>query len=380
MWLAATRREAVLRAGSRLWLPVGIWLAATAVVLVTCALDGRSPFRPDTWAYGDPGLYMDIARRGYTLFPCVGRPGDWCGNAGWFPGYPWLMRWVSDLGIGVGTAGLVLSWLFSLGTLVLLSTGFLRARGRVGAALVLVYAALAPGSIFGYALYPLSMLAFCTVAYLLLVDRGRWLAAGLVGYALVLVYPTAVATPASVALYIVVAYRAVPLAERARRIALASGPAALSLGLLFLQLDRTVGHWDAYFLVQEKYGHRLTEPLAPAVHAVRTLFGASSPSLLDALSLETLLVDVVVAAVVIVVVRRRAIQPGAELLFLLWAIAAWAVPESTTHLSGNRGDAALLPIALLVGMLPRRIAMTLALAAAALFVPLELLYLRNALA
>jgi len=45
----------------------------------------------------DSGLYLDIARHGYTLFRCTPpNRGDWCGNAGWFPGYPcccarWLM-------------------------------------------------------------------------------------------------------------------------------------------------------------------------------------------------------------------------------------------------------------------------------------------------
>src|SRR5271157_748696 len=58
-------------------------------------------FRPDTWSRWDSGIYISIASTGYTLFPCAGKYGypmtatEFCGNAGWFPGYPILIKLLS---------------------------------------------------------------------------------------------------------------------------------------------------------------------------------------------------------------------------------------------------------------------------------------------
>ena len=49
-----------------------------------------------TWGRWDSGQYLPIADKGYIYERCAGvanrGPEDWCGNAGWFPGYPYLMR------------------------------------------------------------------------------------------------------------------------------------------------------------------------------------------------------------------------------------------------------------------------------------------------
>ena len=249
----------------------------------------------------------------------------WCGNAGWFPGYPLLMGFVGRLGIGIAPAGLVLAWLFTLGTLVLLWGTFLQRRLESGAVAALVYAAFAPGMVFGYGMYPLSMLAFCTVVYLWLVSRERWGWAGLAGAVVVLVYPVGLAAPAAVAVYLMVAYRAAPPPIRIRALVLAVGPAVISIGLYLLQLQLAVGHWNAYFLRQELYGHQLREPFASLVHAVGTLIDFGSFNLRSVSALQTLLVTSVLVSVLVVVFRRRPLLRG-DLLIAFWAVATWPDP------------------------------------------------------
>lgn len=358
--------------------PLVAWLVATGVVFVTCVVAGRSPLRVSTWDYSDPQLYVDIARHGYTLFRCAPGASEWCGNAGWFPAYAWLMGAVSAvLGVSVAGAGLALAWLCSLGTLVLLWLTFLGARLEFATLTALAYAAFAPGMVFGYAMYPLSLLALCTVAYLWLVAQERWLASGFVGYLLVLIYPVGLASLVAVAAYIAVAYRREPLQSRARRIVLAVGPGIAAVGLLLAQMQLSLGHWNAYFLVQRKYGHQVREPFASLVHALANLVATAFP-LGHVTAFQTLLVTATLLAVTVTVARRRS-RSRTEVLLVLWALATWLLPASTSHLAGHRGDAALLPVAALVALLPRRLAVTLTVGAAVVSVPIVVLYLRGSL-
>jgi len=267
---------------------------------------------------------------------------------------------------------------FTLGVLVLLWVTFLGRRLDRLAVIVLGFAAFAPGQAYGYAVYPLSMLSFFTLAYVWLVGRERWLAAGLAGWLLVLVYPDGIAAPVAAGVYVLIAYRAVPWRDRLRDIALAVLPAALSFGLLLLEFQRSVGHWNAYFLIQRKYRHHFGDPLAPVFHAFHVLFSGTS-GLHFVIYLQTVLVTAVVASVLLAALLRHRTIGHVDLLLALWTLIAWFVPQSTTGLVRWRQEATLLPVALLVGRLPPRLAIGFVAAAVVLSVPMTLLFVRHSL-
>ena len=377
--LEDTQRHVLTTRGAPV-VPLGIWIAATAVVLATCALSGRSPFRTATWSHWDSYLYLDIARHGYTAFHCPGAAARiWCGNAGWFPAYPWLVRGLGGIGFSQVGAALVLSWLAGVGALVLLWATFLRRRIGAAVMLALFYASFAPGQVYMYAVDPISLLVFCTIAYLWFLDRERWLAAGLTGAVLVLVYPTGGVPPAVAAGWLLVAYRRSSWPERLRRVALAVGPAIASIGFLFIFMQLTLGHWDAYFRVERKYGHGPHDPLSPTFHAIETLADPTPFRVDNAVAFQTLLVTVVLVCVIAHAVRQGRAVGRTEAMLVLWAIAAWAVPATANPASIYRAQAALLPVAVLVGRLPRFLAAGLIVAAVAVSIPLELMFLRNLL-
>jgi hypothetical protein len=71
------------------------WGAPAAALLIARLLSaaaalwaGVNPLRAETWLRLDSHLYLEIARKGYTLFPCPPKsgcaPSQWCGNAAWF--------------------------------------------------------------------------------------------------------------------------------------------------------------------------------------------------------------------------------------------------------------------------------------------------------
>src|SRR5947207_15730581 len=113
-------------ASMRLWRfagpPLVVWAAAAITVAVAAAAFGYSPFHGSTWARWDSTHYLTIAHGGYEFYRC---PADypfpgWCGNAGWFPAYPWVAGGLHLLGLPLPGTAAVVSWLFAAGTLVLL--------------------------------------------------------------------------------------------------------------------------------------------------------------------------------------------------------------------------------------------------------------------
>src|SRR5262245_24046113 len=159
----------------RLGVPLLTWAATVGALMAIAAAFGYSPFEGATWSRYDSVHYEDIARDGYDLFRCppgVWTPGAWCGDAGWFPGYAWLFGAVHLVGVPLRASGVVVSWFFAGATLVLLWSTFFRRRWDVTAFFALLYAAWAPGQIYGYSIFPMSVLAFFTVAHLWLLLRG----------------------------------------------------------------------------------------------------------------------------------------------------------------------------------------------------------------
>jgi hypothetical protein len=76
--------------------------------------------------------------------------------------------------------------------------------------------------------------------------------------------------------------------------------------------------------------------------------------------------------------RRSAVTPF-QLLVGLWICVSWAIPQATSGTSTYRAEAALLPIAILIGSLPRLLAGAIVVAAILVAVRMEVLFLRNTL-
>ena len=381
-----------IRLGGRIrwwWPPLAAWGAAAGVVTLTCTLEGWRPFAASrTWVRWDSGLYLSVAEHGYHLFRCrslvYGR-GNWCGNAGWFPAYPWLLRGLHLLDVPFAQAGLAISWLAGAVMLVVVWRGFGRRRTLGQAAVVVGYAAFAPGLVYDFALFPLSLLSLCAVTAFALADRGRWLPAGLAAAAAALAYPLGVAVIPAAAIWSLM-QRSEPLAGRIRRLGLLAGPPLAALALFGLDQQLETGHWDAYLLVQHKYDHSLEDPLAPVFAAAGTIVHGSAVKLAPgppvhtlAPALQTLLVALVLASVLASLVLGRGALRSADALVALYALTAWIATTVVANVSIYRGEAALLPLALLTRRLPLVVAAGLTLAALLLVAPMTRLYLRGLL-
>ena len=358
--------------------PLLIWAATTAVVVSCAAAFGYDPSRSATWARWDSIQYLGIAHDGYDLSHCTTSytPADWCGDAGWFPAYPWLVRALHFVGLPLGGTAVAVSWFFGAATLVLLWNTFFKRRTDVTALGALVYAAWAPGQIYDYAVFPLSMLAFFTVASLWFLHRGRYVAAGLSGAVAALTYPLGVLLIPVSALWLL-AQRGSPWRARLRRTAYASGIAALGVVALLIDQRIETGHWNAYFLVQDKYHHSLQNPIAATRDSLRPLVHGSPFALLTAPAFQTAVVTAALLAVLVHTLLHRRTADRLDGLLIMWALATWALPLSQAAVSIQRSQAALLPLAILLRRLPRPLLFALIAAAVPVAVAMEKLFLQG---
>jgi hypothetical protein len=392
LWLVSRRRSPALVANGGLArvvdysaatrhgvrAPLAAAVCAVASVAIVASVLGYSPWESSTWSRWDSGLYVDIARDGYDLGPCEDEPTKWCGDAAWFPAYPWLVGGLHQLGLPLRGTAVVVSWIFALGTIVLIWATFLERRVGAAAGAGLFYAAFAPGQIYHYAVFPLSMLAFATVACLWLLYRGRYPGAGLAGAVAALSYPVGVLLVPVSAVWLL-AHRSVSLGERLRRTAITSGPMVAGLWIFMIVQRLDTGHWDAFFLIQEKYErlHGSQNPIVATWDLLRGAVENFGGGVAFVVGAQTALVTAVLAAVLVHAIARRTSLDSADALLLLWAVATWAVLNQA--FSVQRGQAALLPLAVLVARLPARLAWSFALTAAAIAVWMESYFLDGTL-
>jgi len=357
--------------------PLVLWAVSAAAILGACVWAGESPWRARPWTQGDAGLYLDIARHGYTLHRCGA---DWCGNAGWFPAFSWLAAALHALtGLSLVAAGVGLAFLFHAGALVLLWLTFLERRFTFGALGALTFAAFAPGLVFHESPFPMSLLAFCTLLHLWLLLRGRWVAAGLAGAVAALAYPEGIILALTSAVWLLA--QSGPVRGRLRAIVTTSGLTAAGLGVFLLDQRLELGRWNAYLLVQRKYAHVFEQPFAQLENALSLLHHHSPFAVTTIIPVqktagittvtadETVFVAALLACGLVAIALRRPLDRFG-LLLAIWAIAFWVIPQLESEVQSYRIEAGLLPFALFLPRLPRPLVALFVVLAVAVSVPL----------
>ena len=368
------------------WPALAVWLAALAGLWIVALTHGHDPWHAATWSHWDSAHYAEIADHGYDLHRCGS---SWCGNTAWFPGYPLLMAGLHALGVPLLTAGVAVAWLCSGAALVALWHLFLRELPPLAAWGGLLFAGWAPGQVYDYAVYPLSLLVLLTVAYLHLLRRRSWLLAGLAGAGAAVTYPLGVALALTGAAWILLTQRR----GRTRAIAASCVPVALGFAAVIAAQWIQTGRWTAYFDVERTYEHGLHNPFGAVTNALILWHRTQALEPENVKGLQTLVVSAVLLAVLAHAAWRfwqggnesgarhplRGSQAPRDALLLLWALVTWAVPLTQGNISVQRSQAALAPLAVLVARLPRPLLLLAVAAVVALSEPVARLYFEGRL-
>jgi len=341
---------------------LGAFVLSQVLLLFAGSLAGTDVASSSSFARWDSVHYLDIASKGYDLHHCdpatyvesIYSRRDWCGNAGWFPGYPIAIRAVSGtFGLAPATAGMLIARAAHLGVLALLWFAFLRRRPRVPALLALGVAAVFPGFVYQDGIFPVSLALVAIVASLALFARQRWWAAGVVGAVAVVSYPSAI----TLVLVGGLAALAQPaLGDVRRRLACALAyavPLVAAYAGALVMWQRSVGRWDAWMVTQRHYGYGPTLFVSTWWDHLRAGvplgIGTTGPAL------QTLLVALVVGGALTVAFVNRGRLDAQEITIAAYAAVFWLVPLSMGGaLSLYRAEALLVPTAVLTVRFPRR--------------------------
>ncbi|MBI4446625.1 MAG: hypothetical protein HY645_12035 [Acidobacteria bacterium] len=257
-------------AQSRLLIPFVVFLISFVPLWWASSKAGVDFFSVHSWSHWDSALYLEIAKKGYELFPCSPPLQGWCGNTGWFPAYPWMIRALTAIGLERVPAAVTLSFLFHFLTLAIVWNCFLEGEWKIRNALVMLLVSFLPGQIYHYAVFPVSAFTFFSLLAIHFVRRGRIVIAGLFGAAASFTYSTGfVLAP------VFFLYEWVRKSDYKRKFFRAVTVALLTAGGLLAVLllhSLTVGAWDAFFKVQAKYGHGLHNPISTFKFTVQPLF------------------------------------------------------------------------------------------------------------
>ena len=266
------------------------------------------PFeRAATWAQWDSGLYVTIAERGFTLARCNGvahrLPTDWCGTAGWFPGYPFAMRALTaTTHMGTYRAGLIVSRLAFLAVLSILWFVFLKDRPRDEGFVALALACVFPGGVYFLALFPMSLAVLGLLVLLTGVHLGRTPLAFVGAAAAAFTYPGAVLGGLAVAVALVIH----PEARRSmRRLSVSSAAGAVfGLTATFVVLQATVHRWNGFFHAQAGYRHPAAFPLVNILSRIAPITRPTVPSE-SVPAAQYLLTLLLIGTICWVLIRRR---------------------------------------------------------------------------
>jgi hypothetical protein len=318
---------------------------------------------PGQWIHKDSHLYLAIANRGYTLFRCHKStipPHSYCGNAGWLPLYPGLIKLLRIAGTPRTWAGKYLAEAFALGTMVLVWM-LIGPSWSAPCLLALALAAVFPGQIYYFAVFPVSLVAFLCLAFLLLLTRRRYVLAGLAGAAAAWAYPIGFLLPAVAVVYTAIADRGRSFMAWLDRVLPSAGIAALGTVALLATYQVWVRVWDAYFLVQAKYGNGFHDPAViflqsltgapPARYAIQ---GANEGYKFLPAKAQTILVAALVltlAVAALTVWRTSLTRTGWAVL--CYTVIVWLFPlTQSIAVSRYRSEALLIPCVALVRRLP----------------------------
>ncbi len=287
---------------------------------------------------------------------------------------------MGHLGASLPVAGMLLSLLFAHPTLqavwVLIGPAW-----TFSSLCCLALAACFPGTIYYYALFPVSLLTFLSVVCLIMFIRRHYLLAGLVGA----LCAWAFATGPLIGVVLLVSAVLVARGRDFWRVtARSAGIALAGFGALLVAWQWWVGDWSAYFKTSAKYGDGLHDPIttfvtaftggAPAKYPLQDPNGGYTHVIAQA---QTAFVAALVIGLIVWTLRRQPVS-RADRVILSYTAVVWLVPlVAGPSLSRYRIEALLVPCAALCTRLPRGVQAAIVAISAVLAVGLASLFTNN---
>jgi hypothetical protein len=241
---------------TRTALAVYIFIVSKLFVYLVIYRFGCRSLWEGCFTHWDSALYISVAQEGHTLFDCnyPNNP-QWCGNAGWSPLYPLLMRLLHEISNwSIECCGVVLSAIFYFLYVEYMARLMNLEKISVNAVVSLLLCSFFPGFIYLHAVFPLSLCLFLIVAFVYYLRSKKYLSCGILAMLLSWSYASGVFLLLPIGIY----FLGIQIYEKRtpwRESMMTGLPSVFGLLMLYGYDYWATNHWDAMFLVQKKYAH-----------------------------------------------------------------------------------------------------------------------------
>jgi hypothetical protein len=332
-------------------LPIFVFLACQFFLVLILKHEYQDYLRSSTWIRWDSGYYIQIAENSYEYFSCAGHFGypinapQMCGNAGWFPGYPLIIKLFSVLPFSAYDVSPWVSRLMFFMSLILFSKVANVSKLSFKNIVFMLIPAFWFGHIYFNNTFPNStVLFFMLLAFYSYLNEKKWI----LYFSCIMAsmsYPTGILVSGVVTITMFLSSDEKLLKRGKTMLPAVFGFVGLALFFAYLQYD--VGDWSAFLDIQKKYNHGIYNPLlniGVKFSGFSFDFSDGKNSILMQSALILLLYFITTAYFFIRKLYRIKLFLLSYIFFTVYLVFPWVVGGD---ISMYRSEAILLPACLL---------------------------------
>lgn len=253
------------------------FLTSQLILIIVLQFSGFNYLDSNTWSRWDSGHYVAIAQNGYNYFPCAGKFGypldasEMCGNTGWFPGYPLLLKLFSFINTDLVLVGRIISKIGYFISILMVVILHRIERFTFKNIVYLLIPTFCFGFIYYNAVFPISTTLAFSLVGLFLFLQGKHLLSGLFALVVSILYPTGFLLSVALAFTLFIReLRNGMLKNLTRGIPILFG-GGLGVVLTFLFFQLQVDDWTAFMQVQSKYKHGIHNPIESIINMINSI-------------------------------------------------------------------------------------------------------------
>lgn len=261
----------------KLYLVLLIFIVSQIILDFVLSFSKVNYFLLDNWNRFDSGHYIQISKTGYEYFPCAGKFGypedakEWCGNTGWFPGYPLFIKLFSLIFRDSNLTAVLLTKVFYILNLYLVTLFLDLNKINLKSFLLVTIASISFGFIYLNAIFPMSGVLFWLLLSIYSYINNNYKLSFVSCILASFFYPTGFLVSIILAISHFIFTKNSFMNKIGIEISfIASG--LIGIIMVFFYMHYYVSDWMAYFNVSAKYGNHLHNPLESIIPYLKKSF------------------------------------------------------------------------------------------------------------
>lgn len=364
---------------------IGLLFSHLLLIFNMLILEYHEFFVRDNFFRWDSGNYLLLAEKGLYMEYCDGefsrmlRAPYRCGTAGWFPGYSYLIYLLKLLIGDAAVAGMIISKLFFIFSLYLFMVIAKLNEVKTKAILLVMCFCVFFGSIYYHAIFPISQFICFALAAIYAVKKNKIYLASIFTLAACLSYSTGFLLGGALSLALLIQHYS-RLRTTLFMVILPALGSVLGLISHFVVLHFQTGYWNAFFLVQGRYGHKLRTPLDKVMQVFDTIPDPIT-DLMVFVNIQSILILIAFGLITFYFFKNRYYRkPLLLILFCYLTTYLWfPYLVGSQYLSLYRAESLLIPMLFFAAKLPSRFILLIFLILLLVHLPMNHLFFKGIL-